>query len=426
MMKRKTDRKGLSRRSFLKTAGFAALGGGLGASGAESGKASARAIKTTDAPYELRGDIKRFLPRMTVFARKGWDPTCKGYRRGWLEKLEERVASGEAGFTRVDYAALAAGWTFETGMQGLPYSREPLKAGLVSRLMNLPKYEVEDRELMARQLKKVARLYGAALVGIAELNRLWLYELEGEKKQNEIGPEYKYAVVCAMELDRDGIMTSPAASCGAATGNGYSRMAFVAASVAQFIRALGWKAVPAGNGVGLSVPMAIDAGLGEVGRQGLLITPEYGPRVRLCKIFTDLPLAKDKPIRFGVREFCEVCKKCAKECPPGAITEGERTYDGVCASNNPGAFKWYVNVEECYNYWCDNGAECSNCIRSCPFNKADSWIHGMARLPIRARSEGLDRILVAMDDLMGYGARRDPVRDYWETERFMHTGGYSV
>ena len=70
--------------------------------------------------------------------------------------------------------------------------------------------------------------------------------------------------------------------------------------LAEFIRILGYKAIPMGNDTSLSIPLAIDAGLGELGRHGLLITPEYGPCVRLCKVFTDLPLEPDKPIQFGV------------------------------------------------------------------------------------------------------------------------------
>ena len=42
------------------------------------------------------------------------------------------------------------------------------------------------------------------------------------------------------------------------------------------------------------------AGLGEYGRLGLLITPEFGPRVRIGKIFTDLPLSHDEPRSFVV------------------------------------------------------------------------------------------------------------------------------
>jgi epoxyqueuosine reductase QueG len=72
------------------------------------------------------------------------------------------------------------------------------------------------------------------------------------------------------------------------------------------------------NDTALAIPYAIKAGLGEYGRHGLVITPEFGPRVRFGKIFTDMPLAHDVPLRFGVTEFCEACNLCAKACPAAA------------------------------------------------------------------------------------------------------------
>jgi reductive dehalogenase len=408
-----------TRRSFFKKAGLAALAAGLGKNAASS-TTPAEPARSSSMPYTLRDDIKQFSSNNTVFRRIGWDPTTIGYRRGMLEAVADKVKSGRPGFSRVDYAAFAAAWTFQNNFGHAVYNDEVMGKGFMKKLVTMPKYHVQDEQLMSRQVKKIGKLFGASLVGIAPLNRLWLYE---EANAN-IGPDYKNVIVCAIEMDYDAIMTSPAASCSATTGNAYSRMVFTAACLAQFIRALGWNAYAAGNGAGLAVPMAIEAGLGEAGRHGLLITPAYGSRVRLCKVFTDMPLAPDHPIAFGVTEFCEVCKKCADDCPPRAISDGPRTFDGVCTSNNPGALKWYVHVEKCYNYWCDNGAECSNCIRSCPFNKPQSWIHDMARLPVRAKSTALDRALRAMDDLMGYGEQKDPVRRYWESDRFIHTGGY--
>ena len=176
--------------------------------------------------------------------------------------------------------------------------------------------------------------------GIAELNRLWLYSdhhsstrddraraipvlAEGERFEQTddawyIPESMDRVVAMAFEEDYHAITNSPGRIASAGVGNGYSRMANTAFFMAEFIRALGYRALPAGNEVGLSIPMAVDAGLGEVGRLGVLITPKYGPRVRLAKVITDMPLGIDRPIRFGVREFCEVCMLCATHCPSGS------------------------------------------------------------------------------------------------------------
>ena len=201
--------------------------------------------------------------------------------------------------------------------------------------------------------------------------------------------------------------TSPSVISAAATGNGYSRMAFTAGCVTRYLTELGWRALPSGNDTGLSIPLAIDAGLGELGRNGLLIAPLYGPRVRLCKVFTDAPLVPDEPISFGVKAFCEVCMKCAEGCPSRSIAQGEMTLSGPTPSNNPGLSKWYTNPDTCLAFWRANGTSCANCIRSCPFNKPAGRIHDFARLLVRARSDPINRALVRMDDFCGYGSRED-------------------
>ena len=146
-------------------------------------------------------------------------------------------------------------------------------------------------------------------------------------------------------------------------------MAFTAGLLAQFIRGLGYEAIPSGNDTALSIPLAVEAGLGELGRNGILITDKFGPRVRLCKVFTDLPLVPDTPKFFGVERFCELCKKCAEQCPPKAIPSGEKTTEAITISNNSGVKKWMINPEQCYRFWAANRTDCANCIQVCPFNQ---------------------------------------------------------
>ncbi len=125
-----------------------------------------------------------------------------------------------------------------------------------------------------------------------------------------------------------------------------------------------------GNDTALSIPLAIDAGLGQLGRNGLLITPEYGACVRLCKVFTDMPLVPDRPLDFGLTEFCRTCDKCSQACEAGAIsTDPEPSFDVACPSNNSGIKRWAVNADRCYEFWAENTAACSNCIAACPFSK---------------------------------------------------------
>jgi reductive dehalogenase len=216
----------------------------------------------------------------------------------------------------------------------------------------------------------------------------------------------------AIEMDQAYMQTSPTGGAAAGTGLGYSKMAFVAGLLAEFIRELGYRAIPCGNDTALSIPIAIEAGLGELGRNGLLITEKFGPRVRLCKVFTDLPLVPDEVHFFGVDDFCRDCLVCAQDCPSQAISHGEKTTEALNRSNNPGVLKWPINAEQCYKYWIANRLDCANCIRTCPFNKGEGRLHDLARAFVR-NTPRANRLFVWLDGVLGYGRQRDPA-SIWE------------
>jgi len=319
-------------------------------------------------PYVVdHSKLQRFHKKNTIFARVMWDSSWKGYERRYDEKVLEIIKEEKLGRSRIDFALAYASWIVHDAFRG-GFARTRIKphdvpVNTFSADLTRNKLRVEDPKQMSMYVKRAAKLFGASLTGICKLNRDWLYA------ETDIPEKFENVIVMAIEMDPEGIATSPDVPAAAATGIGYSRMAFVLACMGEFIRNLGYEAIQCGNDTALSIPLAIDAGLGELGRNGLLITPQYGPRVRLCKIFTDLPLEPDQPIEFGVKEFCKKCKLCAKHCEAGAISrDDEPSFQIACRSNNPGVLKWYVNVELCYLFWCENGIDCSTCIKVCPYN----------------------------------------------------------
>jgi len=221
-----------------------------------------------------------------------------------------------------------------------------------------------------------------------------------------IPSKMEYVIVLGFERGYEGMATSPDGVAGCETGLGYSKMVFTTPILAEYIRNLGFNAIPTGNDTALSVPLAVDAGLGQLGRNGLLVSPEYGSRLALSKIITDMPLALDHQTEFEVTEFCRTCKKCAENCPSGAISSGEPTWEGGTISNNPGSLKWYLDAERCMKFWTDIGEDCSNCIRVCPFNKPSSLIHDFVRAIIK-RTSILNGLFIRLDDAMGYGKKKD-------------------
>ncbi|MBP1733892.1 MAG: reductive dehalogenase, partial [Deltaproteobacteria bacterium] len=270
---------------------------------------------------------------------------------------------------------------------------------------------------MSRNIKKAALFLGASQVGICKLDRHWLYSHRfhphtHEHVPIEIPEEFHYAIVMAHEMPYDLMQTSPAYGGFASTGRGYSMMAFVASSLSHYIRSLGYQAIPTGNDTALSIPIAIDAGLGELGRNGMLITKRFGPRVRISKVFTDMPLVADKPIEFGVAQFCARCKRCAEDCPSGAISPDEPTTEGLTISNNSGIYKWYIDPEKCLDFWARNNGSCENCVRVCSFNKQPGILHDVVRFSVK-NVPWLNPVLVRMDKLFGYG-RRVRTEDIWK------------
>lgn len=376
-------------------------------------------------PYVIDEEkFQRFNQKNTIFARVNNDPEFSSYNKGIYSSHETIFQQEKIGYSEVEAALSSAAWTVHDKFAGaFSWGEIPTTPDIKfdHSEKERDKYEIENPGEFSKIIKQVGKGFGAALVGITNLNRDWIYTHDRSGKEINIPDTVQNAIVFAIEMDLEALQTSPAYPSAFATGNGYSRMAFVQSCVAEFIRNLGYTAIPAGNGTGLSIPLAIDAGLGQYGRHGLLITEEYGSNVRICKVFTDMPLEPDRPINLGALEFCRTCKRCAESCPSNSISSNTNpSWEGETRSNNPGIYKWYVNVETCYEFWTKNGNDCSNCIVSCPFTKNRHWTHRVVRFFIK-KFPFLNPLWVRLDHLFGYGKQRDPEEFWDENKSFIHT-----
>jgi reductive dehalogenase len=178
----------------------------------------------------------------------------------------------------------------------------------------------------------------------------------------------------------------------------YMRSADIAMCIATYIKNLGYQARAHidGNYHVLATAVAHDAGLGELGRLGLIITPSHGPRVRIAVVTTDIPLKEDRPVNFGVQHFCEICKKCAHNCPSQSIESGAK-------KEIRGVTKWPSRMESCYKFWRRVGTDCSLCLAVCPYSKPNSFYHSVLRFFIN-RNAMARKLAFVMDDLI-YGKR---------------------
>jgi epoxyqueuosine reductase len=335
----------------------------------------ARRVSQPTYAQFIAGPVERFDQRNHVFSRTVWD---KDYQQE-LTKIVPRTPR-ESPEQILEGMAFVAGSIYTDDAVG---SLNPNYRGYSGHLqdtggmydwndpVSTNQYPVSDPVQMSLRIKQVARIFGADLVGITRLDQRWVYSHYFDRESGAYGKlnvPYPFAIVMAIEMDWAEIATSPRFGASAITAHAYSRMGEISSKLAKYIRTLGFPAVPSGNDSTQSIPLAIDAGLGELGRLGLLLTPEFGGRQRICKVYTDLPLVPDQPIDFGMQRYCETCFVCAKNCPAKAIRTEERTTQVTSISNRTGLRRWPVNVSECYKFWRANGMDCSNCIRACPWS----------------------------------------------------------
>ncbi|MBT7290375.1 MAG: reductive dehalogenase, partial [Chloroflexi bacterium] len=270
--------------------------------------------------------------------------------------------------------------------------------------------------------------YGADLVGICELDSRWIYSHTCQKESNAdsythepqvIPDNIKYAIVLGFEPDYKMLKHVQTYIGGAAHDLASNRMVNGSALLAQFIRIMGFSAIDCNiDDVVMAVPLAMQAGLGQLGRHGMLISPQFGPRIRLSVILTDLPLVIDTPIDFGVTEFCNTCKKCARMCPSGSISFFDRTTGPVNISNSPEGLKWPQNAETCLMRAARDKYPCSTCISCCPYNKPNTLFHRTVRW-FTDHARWADSFYAWLDDVFGYGnpQKADGFWDKWKPKR---------
>lgn len=260
-------------------------------------------------------------------------------------------------------------------------------------------------EEATERVKGFALQLGADLVGITEVNPLWVYAKRGEIFHEnwedwgeEIPADHRYAVVFATEMDFRLVGAAPHTPTVIESMRNYAKGAYLSVQLASYVANLGYPATAnhLRHYEAVLVPLAVDAGLGELGRLGYLITKEFGPRIRLGAVTTNLPLIPDKPVDLGVEDFCTICKKCAVCCPSQSIPVGER-------SEVNGTLRWKLNAETCFDYWGRIGTDCNVCMRVCPWGHARTVPHRLI-VELVSRNRWARRIFSVMDDIF-YGKK---------------------
>lgn len=213
-------------------------------------------------------------------------------------------------------------------------------------------------------LKKLAIHYGADLVGITEMVPEHYYSIRGRRHYGEkIERHHKYGIVIAMEMDKEMVNRAPKMASVIETSNIYLKLAVIGHQIAMYLSGIGYSARNHmdGNYLVVAPRVAVSAGLGVFGRHGLLLTPEYGSRIRLGVVTTDLPLIPDTVKQNNLKALCDYCDKCVRTCPGKAIPTEKKCIDGV--------MRYKIVQEKCYEKWRSLGTDCGICLSSCPVSQ---------------------------------------------------------
>ncbi|MGF1760368.1 reductive dehalogenase [Photobacterium sagamiensis] len=367
---------------------------------------------------------------------------------GFKDMYSKPWDNSRPGYTQLDRALQKAGW------EPLNLSGNRLSANLQPNTpfhswdqsdVEKEQFQFATKKQASDALRSAARVFGAVKCGIAKRDKRWdydpLYDIKTDTElswENDFPFEPKTVIVMLASMDYDCMATAPAWTADATASDGYSQMSVKATQMAKFLKGLGYQAVAAGNDLGSSVPYAIMAGLGEGGRNGALITPGLGPRVRIMKVYTDFEFVEyDQPRSWGITEFCLSCGKCAEACPskalplPSAKNGGygfEPSYEfsdepGYTWNNHHGIKKFYSDAKKCYNFWVENGSGCAACIASCTFNEPDFWHHWFIMAINPYMPKFLHSAMAQAHPAFGYGHTNDPerVEKFWKTGEGMRT-----
>ncbi|MFC2018512.1 4Fe-4S dicluster domain-containing protein [Chloroflexota bacterium] len=230
-----------------------------------------------------------------------------------------------------------------------------------------------DPRAMSQKVKALGLYLGAAKVRIAPANRDWAYTHYTLSPEEDL-KKHKYIICLAVPQDVDILSEGLGNAQGMEVGKKYAISGLISNMLAYYIRSLGFyaRALPPGNSPYLNIPTFVDAGIGEVGRCGFVVSKEFGNSFRAGGVATDMPLVVDRPVDFGLQDFCSKCQICATACPPGAISkEGKTIRRGISS--------WHADTTLCRRYWDSIGSSCSICQIVCPWNHSNTWFHNIIR-----------------------------------------------
>ena len=227
----------------------------------------------------------------------------------------------------------------------------------VARARRRPGKRVSDPAQLDRLIREAARQAGLSAIGVAPYDERYWFE---QDRPHVVGDR---VVVLILEQAWEATQQIPNYHFETGEFVAYGELHERTCRVAEALLKHGYKVAVPGNpsgGQGINIHFAVEAGLGQLGLNGQLLTPLAGSRLRMMTINTDAPLPFGAPVDFGVTGLCEQCGVCARNCPSGAIR--------LRAAMHRGVRKWKISTERCLPV-VSQADGCAVCMRVCPVQK---------------------------------------------------------
>jgi len=201
-------------------------------------------------------------------------------------------------------------------------------------------------------------------------------------------PQLPTVIVCIVEQDWAMTQTAPSDAAEMAAFHGYVEGMNRTAQLTRFLVSRGYRTIPQGfPGDGIAIHYGVQAGLGQLGLNGQLLTPEAGSRCRLLLITTDAPLVHGAPVDFGLHGVCDQCRGCVRNCPVGAIPQTRKPYRGVVKAK--------LNTARCLPVVV-SASGCAVCMKVCPVQR-----YGLSAI-LEHREQTGEILGLGTDELEGY------------------------
>jgi len=205
-------------------------------------------------------------------------------------------------------------------------------------------------------IRRKARELGFGEVGFTRYDRRYTFKV----KKGWV--KFEHAICLALEQDYRQTQTIPSMEAEYAHYGTYEDENRLGIILAEYIRELGYHAQihsPNDNSAAY-IPMFVEAGLGQLGANGQLLSPHFGSRARLMIITTDAPVIHDTPIDYGIHKFCDICQVCVNRCPGRALVKEKVWWRG--AEKNKLIYERCRPVMAKYE-------GCGVCMKVCPVQK---------------------------------------------------------